>query len=743
MWITIKKIFKKTEDPSITRTLKKQNASESILKTHERFSRYGILLLALAIITYFLPSPNPFNFIYMEGEPWHYAPLYSSYKFNINMSDSVLQMKQDSVKNDFEPYFELNPTVKDSVLFKIKESSSSLVTSNPRYQSVKIAQYVHNLNAQVDSIYKKGVVSQTSYDSLLVAGTSYIRIVDNNKASQTSMTDIYCLESAYKELMNPVITESFKTDTLRQQFLSALNLNTLIKENLSFDAVKSDIELQAMIDSVSPNIGFVMENEKIIDRGEIITKDKIVKLNSYQKIVSEKNAKERPISMILGQILMAMAILLILNSYLYIFRRDYCKNIKAYIMLFSMLVFFCALASTLVEHHLLHVFILPFCIVPITIRVFLDSRTAFVFHIGMVMLVSISLNNPYEFMLIEIIGGMVAVQSLRDMTQRSQIVMTMIAITIVMEIVHQAYEMMSVNDFSWNTVERYPFYFILIGGVLLLLAYPLFWLVEKFFGFTSEMTLVELSNTNYPLLKKLTEEAPGTFHHSMQVATLASEIASKIDANVQLVRTGALYHDIGKLSRPVFFTENQSDKNPHDRISPVQSARAIIEHVTNGIKLAEHYNLPEVIKRFITTHHGSGKVKYFYITYKNEHPDEEIDETLFTYPGPNPETKEEAILMMADSVEAASRSLDEYTEESISNLVDKIVDGQMSDGFYNNCDITFKDIQIAKNALKERLKTVYHTRISYPELLNEDKSVEMKPSEKAKKKMIDIKKKFK
>jgi putative nucleotidyltransferase with HDIG domain len=327
---------------------------------------------------------------------------------------------------------------------------------------------------------------------------------------------------------------------------------------------------------------------------------------------------------------------------------------------------------------------------------------------------------PYEFILLEIIGGMVAVQTTKEMSQRSQIVTTMIIITLVQEIMHLAYELLSDSYFTWSTLERYPFYFILIGGILLLFAYPLFWIVEKFFGFTSEMTLMELSNTNHPLLKKLTEEAPGTFQHSMQVATLASEIASKLGANVQLVRTGALYHDIGKLSRPVFFTENQSDKNPHDRITPIQSARAIIEHVTSGIKLAEHYNLPEVIKRFIITHHGQGKVKYFYITYKNEHPDEEIDESLFTYPGPNPESKEEAILMMSDSVEAASRSMTEYTEESISTLVDKIVDTQTAEGFFNNCDITLKDLTIAKSALKERLKTVYHTRISYPELLNEN-----------------------
>ena len=717
MWTIIKKIFKKEEDPSISRTLKKERSSTAI-KVNNRLARYGVLALALLIICSFFPSPNPFNFLYSEGEPWHYAPLYSLYKFNVNMSDSVLETKKDSVKRVFEPYYNKDESAIDSVKQNVLKECSNLISTNPRYRNARVRSYMNELYNSIDSVYKKGVVPQTSYDSLLTIGTNYIRIVNNNMATSTNMSDIYCEQTAYKELTTPQ-NDNAPTDSLHQQFLLALNLNALIKTNLTFDYMKSDLELHAIIDSLSPNIGFVMENEKIIDRGEIITKDKIVKLNIYSKIVQEKNAAERPLTMILGQVLMAIAILLILNSFLLIFRRDYFKNIKIYIMLFSLVTLFCVLASILVEHHFMHVFIIPFCIVPIIIRIFLDSRTAFAFHTGMIMIVSLSLGFPYEFILLELIGGMVAIQTTREMTQRSQIVMTMFVIIMVQEIIHLAFELFSDSYFSWSTLERYPFYFIFAGGILLLFVYPLLWVVEKFFGFTSEMTLVELSNTNSPLLKKLTEEAPGTFQHSMQVATLASNIASKIGANVQLVRTGALYHDIGKISRPVFFTENQSDRNPHDRISPIQSAKAIIEHVTNGVKLAEHYNLPEVIKRFIVTHHGNRKVNYFYITYKNEHPDEEIDESLFTYPGPNPESKEEAVLMIADSVEAASRSLNEYTEESISALVDKIIDKQMEEGCFADCDITLKDITMAKVALKERLKTVYHTRISYPELENE------------------------
>ena len=268
---------------------------------------------------------------------------------------------------------------------------------------------------------------------------------------------------------------------------------------------------------------------------------------------------------------------------------------------------------------------------------------------------------------------------------------------------------------SW--LQKLWMRYFTVNGVLLLFTYPLLFLLEKTFGFTSNVTLVELSNINSPLLRRLSETVPGTFQHSMQVANLAAEAANRIGAKSQLVRTGALYHDIGKMENPVFFTENQSrGVNPHKNLSYEQSAQVIISHVTDGLKLAEKNNLPKVIKDFISTHHGRGKTKYFYISWKNEHPDEEPNEELFTYPGPNPFTRETAILMMADAVEAASRSLPEYTEDSINNLVDKIIDSQVEEGYFKECPITFKDIATVKSVFKEKLKTIYHTRISYPEL---------------------------
>ena len=367
------------------------------------------------------------------------------------------------------------------------------------------------------------------------------------------------------------------------------------------------------------------------------------------------------------------------------------------------------------SHNILSVYILPYAMLPIILRVFLDSRTAFMAHTITILICSICLRYPHEFILLQVAAGLVAIYSLRELSQRSQLFRSAILVILTYAAMYFAFELITENDLSKMNGGMY-IYFI-INGILLLFAYPLLFLLEKTFGFTSNVTLVELSNINTPLLRRMSETVPGTFQHSMQVANLAAEAANRIGAKSQLVRTGALYHDIGKMENPVFFTENQSGGvNPHKNLSYEQSAQVVISHITDGIKLAEKNNLPKVIKDFITTHHGRGKTKYFYISWKNEHPNEEPDESLFTYPGPNPFTKEQAILMMADSVEAASRSLPEYTEESIGNLVDKIIDSQVDEGFFKECPITFKDIATVKAVFKEKLKTVYHTRISYPEL---------------------------
>ena len=401
--------------------------------------------------------------------------------------------------------------------------------------------------------------------------------------------------------------------------------------------------------------------------------------------------------------------MMLFTLYLSLFRKDYLEKMRSILMLYFFITIFPILVSIMMEHNMLSVYILPLAIAPIFIRVFMDSRTAFISHTVMILICAAAVKYQYEFIIIELVAGLTAIYSLRELSQRAQLL-----VTIASAAMYFALQLM--QDNSITTMDHDMYKHFIVNGVLLLFAYPLMLVVEKTFGFISNVTLIELSNTSKDLLLKLSEVAPGTFQHSIMVGNLAAAIANRIDADAQLVRTGALYHDIGKMQNPAFFTENQAGVNPLDKMSRIEAAQIVISHVTEGIKLAERSNLPSVIRDFIATHHGAGMAKYFYISYQNEHPNDPVDKTLFSYPGPNPFTREQAILMMADTAEAASRSLSEYTEETISNLINRLVDGQVADGYFRDCPITFLDISQAKQVLIERLKNIYHTRISYPEL---------------------------
>ena len=451
-------------------------------------------------------------------------------------------------------------------------------------------------------------------------------------------------------------------------------------------------------------------------QGEIVTQETYNILESLRKESIQRSESIGQKRLILtGQILFVSVFILCFMLYLDLFRKDYYERKGSLSLLFTIIMFYCVVTALMVANNIYNVYIIPYAMLPIIIRVFLDSRTAFLTHVVTILICSVCLRFPHEFILLQLSAGLVAIFSLRELSQRSQLFRTAVLVILTYAAVYFSFELITENDLSKLNGSMYTYF--TVNGVLLLFAYPLLFLLEKTFGFTSNVTLVELSNINSPLLRRLSETVPGTFQHSMQVANLAAEAANRIGAKSQLVRTGALYHDIGKMENPVFFTENQSGGvNPHKNLSYEQSAQVIISHVTDGLKLAEKNNLPKVIKDFISTHHGRGKTKYFYISWKNEHPDEEPNEELFTYPGPNPFTRETAILMMADAVEAASRSLPEYTEESINNLVEKIIDSQVEEGYFKECPITFKDIAIVKSVFKEKLKTIYHTRISYPEL---------------------------
>ena len=494
-------------------------------------------------------------------------------------------------------------------------------------------------------------------------------------------------------------------------------MNDYIMPNLILDRNRTETARNDLLSGITPASGMVMAGQKIIGQGDMVDDYNYRVLNSMEKEIDRRQAGKSQITRhFVGNIIYVIAFMLLFTLYLTLFRRDYFSKPRCVAMLYTFIALFPLCVSLMMEHSYFSfsVYVLPFAMGPIFVRIFLDSRTAFVTHLITVLISACALRYQFDFIIIQTIAGLIAIYSLREVSTRSQIFRTALWVFVATCAMYFALKLMESNgDMRFG---RSMYYHFLINGVLLLLAYPLMFVVEKTFGFVSVLTLIELSDTNKGLLRKLSEIAPGTFQHSITVGNLASEIANKIGAKATLARTGALYHDIGKIKNPAFFTENQQGgMNPHDNLTEKESARIIIAHVTDGVKLAEEYDLPVVIRDFILTHHGCGMSKYFYIKYQNEHPNEVVDKSPFTYPGPNPSTREQAILMMADSCEAASHSLKEYTEESIAKLVNQLVDQQVKDGLFSECKITFYDIAVAKQVLIERLKAIYHTRIKYPE----------------------------
>ena len=672
--------------------------------------KFILVSVSTALIVYFMPRGDEFGYKYELNKPWNYGLLIANTKFPVLKNDSTIRKEREATSLAFQPYYHRDKLVRDNMMNRLYQHDS-----NGKLGKGEVV-YMRHIAALLDTIYKHGVMSIDDYERLKNVETrKRIRVVDDNVAVSLKLSDVFTPKSAYDYIMTK------DTAHYNPGVLGTYDMTELLQQNLTYDQKRSEEELAENLQNLSYYNGFVQAGQKIVDRGETVTDEVYDVLRSYEKDFERRNTSEVNIPYkVLGQTLYVLIVFIALTVYLSLFRLDYFENVRNVTLLFALPVLFCIVASLMVSHKTMNIFMLPYCIVPIVIRVFMDSRTAFMFHCGMVLIISLFLTSNYEFLILQLVVGMVAIQTLRELSQRSQIVRTAFILFVVYVLVYTGYSLHHENDIK---MDSWMYVCFGVNCLLLLFTYPLLWMLEKVFGFTSDVTLVELSSVRNPLLQRMTEVAPGTFQHSMQVANLSAEVANKIGGRAQLVRTGALYHDIGKIERPVFFTENQSGVSPHKHLSALKSAEVIIAHVKNGVALAEKNHIPESIKRFIMTHHGLGKAKYFYITYKNEHPDEEIDEAAFTYPGPNPSSKEEAILMMCDAVEAASRSLPEYTEDSINQLVDKIIDGQMAEGFFNECSITFKEISIAKSVLKDKLKTIYHTRISYPELSEATESV--------------------
>lgn len=659
-----------------------------------------LILLSVVLIVWFLPRNKEQQFRYDIGRPWVYGPFIAKFDFPVYKTDETIKKEQDSLLQMFMPYYNYSPSVEATNIARFNEKFKDGIPNLPKEYKNIILNRLHRL-------YQAGIIYTKEYNEMAKDSSAAIRIVAGKEAQSMALNCIYSTMSAYEQLLND---ESL---VAQKAIIQRADLNDFLEPNLIYDRKRTETEKADMLSSIAVASGIVVSGQKIIDRGEIVDDYTYRVLNSFEREMHRRNSSSNEITRtLIGQVIFVFILVGLFTCYLAMFRRDYFYNTRNIAMLYTMITLFPILVSIIVSKNFFSVYIIPFAMVPIFTRVFMDTRTAFLTHTITTLLCAAAVKYQFEFIIVQLVSGMAGLYSLRELSQRSQILKAALVVTLSSAAIYFALQFM--QDDSGIALDHEMYYHFIANGVLLLLAYPLMYLIEKTFGFISDVTLFELSDTNKSLIREMSEIAPGTFQHSITVANLAAAIANKIGANSLLLRTGALYHDIGKMISPAFFTENQAGNNPHNNLPYKESARIIISHVTEGVRMAEKHNLPQFIKDFILTHHGEGLTKYFYIKYQNEHPDEEVDKAPFQYPGPNPFTREQAILMMTDTVEAASRSLPEYTEESISNLVNTLIDDQVNSGYFTNCPITFKDIAIAKQILIERLKSIYHTRVSYP-----------------------------
>lgn len=677
------------------------NIAKSKLKG--AFTLIGTVIVVVLLLVYFLPRETKFGYEYEQGRPWRYNSLIATFDFPVYKTPDEVKAERDSALSQFQPFY-----TEDVQIAQRQIAAFETAWRAGRFGDVP-AHCLNHVDKMLRGVYEAGMVPSADLSQMAKERTPGVRVVEGTEAVTRPITELYSTRSAYEYIVY--------ADTINfpRELLARCNINEYLSPNLSIDSAKTSAVREDLLAAVSPASGMVQSGQRIIDRGEIISAEQYKILQSFERETVRRNDPSKGMwQVVTGQVIFVLCVIVAFVFYLRLFRREYLRSPHSILLLSSLIAIFPLITYAMVDQKFLNVYMVPYAMVPIFVRIFMDSRTAFMTMVCSVILSSLALHSNYEFVIVQFMSGMTAIYALRDLTERSQLLRVALAVFVTSSAIMLGYDLSQGIEFSH--LDRSMYVYNAVNGVLLLFAYPLLYMIEKLFGFTSSVTLVELSNTNNSVLRRMSKVAQGTFVHSLQVANLAAEVADKIGAKPQLVRTGALYHDIGKMLNPAFFTENQTGVNPHDELTEERSAQIIISHVTEGLKLADKYHLPKVIRDFISTHHGRSQVKYFYIQWKNKHQGEEPDVKLFTYPGPNPFTREQAILMMCDAVEASSRSLKEFTEESIKELVNRIIDSQVQAGYFRECPITFRDIADAKRVLAESLKTIYHTRIAYPEL---------------------------
>ena len=626
---------------------------KSILTTFQVLSLAALAALAI----YLAPKySNPFKYHFEVGQPWAYGLVTAESNFAIYKTDAQLEAEQKEVLRDYTPCYTLDTAAVQGHLM---------------------------------------VVSLEEKERLQALGCTNVSVLYNRIATKVAVADLYTPKEAYEKTHRNIAV------------------------NLQYDSITSDNLRQNILSSISLTHGMVQEGEKIIDTGEIVSERTYQILESLRRTIEEQNLSHRQsLTSTIGVGLYIVVLVAMFGMYLYTYRRKLLYNLR-HMLFFTILVALLVATAFIVLRHVAagYIYLIPFAWVPIIARVFYDSRTAIFIHLITILIVSIAAPAPYVFVLLQVITGVVAVISLRDMTQRAQLAQTALFVFLTYSIVYTAITMLVTGEIM--NVEYHYYIYFAINAVLVICAYGLIFLFERTFGLVSNITLVELTNVNSNLMLEFAEKAPGTFQHSLQVSNLATEAAKRIGAKVLLVRTGALYHDIGKMAHPEYFIENQTGVNPLQAMSCAEAAKVIINHVEEGERIARKHRLPEVIVHFIRSHHGTSVTRYFYNTAVNAAKTAgktatDVNKEDYSYPGPKPSTKEAAILMMADAIEARSRSLNELTEQSIAEMVDQMIDAQVADGQFSETVLSFKDLEDIRAVFKQKLIEINHHRIVYP-----------------------------
>lgn len=693
-----------------------------------------LFVITFLILAYLMPRERKFTYNFQERRPWKEDNLTAPFDFSILKTNAELQAERDSVLAEVKPFFSFNANVASEQLNKFKDNFSRdwiaysvkafNISSEDEYRGSKkyaflreMQEYYTNLlSSLLEKTYVKGIIEIPEGDSVYTPNAEIV-LLRGNIADEINLSEIYTLKTAYEQIMLKINEDTeYKNNWYRNKFnkfFENYEIDRYIVPDVLFDKAASERERNQRLNEISIKKGRIQRGELIVANGQIITQDINQVLVSLKAAYDDQLRNVNTMLVLTGKLIFVFFVLVLIYVFLYNFRKELLRDVVKTAFILFMVILMVFVARTMVRVEQISFYIIPFAILPIILRTFFDERVAVFVHVFTILIIGIIAPNSYEFVVLNIIAGIVAIFSLTNLYRRSRFFLSALFVVITYSIAYVGIQL--INEGNLKQINLTYFEYFGINGVLILISFLLIYIFEKLFGFLSDTTLMELSDTNQPLLRQLAEVAPGTFQHSLQVASLSEEAIHRIGGNPLMVRTGAMYHDIGKMHEPIYFIENQTTGiNPHDSLEFEKSAEIIINHVQKGIEMANKSNLPQPIIDFIRTHHGTTTVQYFYRSYIKKYPELDVDIKQFTYPGPKPFSKEMAVLMMADAVEAASRSLTEYSQESISALVEKIISKQLEDNQFVDAPITYRDISMVKEVFKTRLKNIYHARISYP-----------------------------